>query len=78
MLFAPAVSHQLLGLIQDHPDSAFFLFRESENITDNFLDGVSELKNVMLVPRYQEGWEDVYGRIRALGLPYSVYFPFYS
>ncbi len=76
MLFAPAVSHQLLGLIHDHPDSAFLLFCEPENMTGNFLDGVSELKNVMLVPRYQEEQGDIYGRIRALGLPYSVYFPY--
>jgi len=73
MLFAPAVSHRLLGLIHDHPDSAFFLFCEPEDITGNFLDSVSELKNMMLVPRYQEGQEDVYTRLRALGLPYSAY-----
>ncbi len=28
----------------------------------------------MLAPRYQEGWEDVYGKLRALGLPYSACF----
>ncbi len=76
MLFAPGVSRRLPELIQEHPDSAFFLFCEPEDITDDFLDNVAELKNVMLAPRYQEGWEDAYGRIRASGLPYSVYFPY--
>ncbi len=74
MLFAPGVSCRLPGLIQNHPDSAFFLFCEPEDVTDDFLDNVSELRNVMPVPRYQEGWEDVYGKIRVLGLPYSAYF----
>jgi len=76
MLFTPAVSHQALELIQKHPDSAFLLFCEPEDITDDFLDSVSELKNVMLVPRYQEGQEDIYSKIRTLGLPYSAYFPY--
>ncbi len=74
MLFAPGVSCRLPGLIRNHPDSAFFLFCEPEEVTDDFLDNVSELRNVMLAPRYQEGWEDVYGKIRALGLPYSACF----
>jgi len=72
MLFAPKIPHQLLGLIGDHPDSAFFLFCEPEDITNDFLDSVSELKHVMLVPHYQEGQEDVYARLRASGLPYST------
>ncbi len=74
MLLAPGVSCQLPGLIRNHPDSAFFLFCEPEDITDDFLDNASELRNVMLTPRYQEGWEEVYDKIRALGLPYSTCF----
>lgn len=73
MLFAPTVPYHLLGLIRNHPDSAFFLFCEPENVTDAFLDSVSVLKNVMLVQRYREEQEDIYARFRALGLLYSVY-----
>jgi len=76
MLFAPKIPRQLLQLIGNHTDSAFFLFCEPEDITDRFLDSVSELKHMMLAPRYQEGQEDVYGRLRALGLPYSVCCPY--
>jgi len=76
MLFAPRIPRQLLGLIGNHPDSAFFLFCEPEDITDGFLDSVSELKNGMPAPRYQEGQEDAYDRLRKSGIPYSVYFPY--
>jgi len=76
MLFAPKIPHQLLGLIYHHPDSAFFLFCEPEDITDGFLDSVSGLKNVMLAPRYQEGQEGIFDRLRALGLPYSACCPY--
>jgi len=72
MLFAPKIPSYLLGLIENHPDSAFFLFCEPEDITDDFLDSVSELKNVMLAPRYQEGQEGIFDKLRALGLPYSA------
>ncbi len=74
MLFAPGVSDQLPGLIQNHPDSAFFLFCEPEDVTDDFLDRISELRNVMPTPCYQEGREDVYDKLRASGLPYSACF----
>ncbi len=76
MLFAPTAPHQLPELIHNHPDSAFFLFCEPHDITDNFLDNALELKNVMLVPHYQEEQADIYGELRKLGLPYSVYFPY--
>jgi len=76
MLLAPTVSHQLPWLVAHHPDSAFFLFCEPGDVTDDFLESVAELKNVMLVLRYQEGQEDVYTRLRALGLFYSVYSPY--
>jgi len=72
MLFAPKIPRHLLGLIGNHPDSAFFLFCEPEDITDSFLDSVSEFKNVMLAPRYQEGQEGIFDSLRALGLPYSA------
>lgn len=76
MLFAPAVSCRMLELIADHPDSAFFLFCEPEDITDDFLDSVSELKNVMPAPRYQEGREDIFDKLRSRGLPYSACCPY--
>jgi len=72
MLFAPGIPGQLLGLIGKHPDSAFFLFCEPEDITDDFLDSVSELKNVMPAPHYQEGREDIFDKLRVRGLPYSA------
>jgi len=76
MLFAPGIPHQLPGLIYRHPDSAFFLFCEPEDLTDSLLDSVSELKNVMLAPRYREGQEGIFDALRALGLPYSACCPY--
>jgi len=76
MLFAPKIPRHLLGLVGNHPDSAFFLFCEPEDITDDFLDSVLDLKNVMLAPHYQEGQERIFDKLRALGLPYSACCPY--
>ncbi len=64
----------LLPLITQHPDSAFFLFCEAEDVTPAFLDSVAEINNLMIVVKFDENAEDAYSSLRKNGLPYSAYF----
>ncbi len=76
MLFSESHPQDLLPLIQEHPDSAFFLFCETQHMGTAFLDSVSDMKNLMLVIRYEETAEAFFSRIRDAGLLYSAYYPY--
>lgn len=76
MLFAPEAPENTLDLVRDHPDSAFFLFCAPGALSPRLVDGVSDLKNLMPVLRYQEEHAEEYPRLRALGIPYCVYCPY--
>lgn len=76
MLFAQSHPQALLPLIQEHPDSAFFLFCDPDDIDTAFLDSISDMNNLMLVVRYEETAEALYARIRDSGLLYSAYYPY--
>lgn len=76
MLFAPAEPEKVLELVRDHPDSAVFLFCGSEGLLPGLLDGISELKNLMPVLRYQEEQTEGCAQLRALGAPYCVWSPY--
>lgn len=77
MLFAMSSPQNLLPLIREHSDSAFFLFCEPEDISAAFLDSILDIKNLMLVVRYAETSEALFAKIRNNGLLYSAYY-FYA
>lgn len=76
MLFAGSRPQDLLGLVQGHPESAFFLFCTPDVIDAAFLDSVSDANNLMLAVRYEEGAEALYDEIRDHELLYSAYYPY--
>lgn len=73
MLFPAALSGAPFELARRHPDSAFFLFCEPEQVSPAVLDGLSDLKNVLPVLRCREDRRETYARLRAQGIPYAVY-----
>lgn len=76
MLFAPSAPEATLDLIRNHPDSAFFFFYEPQAQSASLIDGFSELKNLMPLLRYREEYAEGYARLRTLGIPYCVYYPY--
>jgi len=76
MLCAQSRPQDLLPLIQEHPDSAFFLFCDPDDIDTAFLDSISDMNNLMLVVRYEETAEALYTQIRDSGLLCSAYYAY--
>lgn len=76
MLFAKSHPQDLLPLIHEHPDSAFFLFCDPADIDHAFLDSISDMDNLMLVVRYEETAGEIYTQIRDNGLLYSSYYAY--
>lgn len=76
MLFSQSHPQNLLPLIHEHPDSAFFLFCDPNDIDNTFLDNISDVDNLMLVVRYEETAEALYAQIRDNGLLYSTYYTY--
>lgn len=75
-LFAQSHPQDLLPLIREHSDSAFFLFCDPHDIDTAFLDSISDMNNLMLVIRYEETAEALYAQIRKNGLLYSAYYTY--
>ena len=63
----------LLPLVEEHPDSAFFLFCRPEDVTETFLDAVERTYHLMPVVRMGAGAETACALLRNRGIPYSVY-----
>lgn len=76
MLSVPSLPHEVLPLIQDHPDSAFALFCTPQEITMSFLETASDINNLMLVIQYEDDIADVCNQLREMGLLYSIYYPY--
>lgn len=66
----------LLPLIEHHPDSAFFLFCRSEDITVPVLDEIAPIKHLMPVVRWDDKADEACITLRNARLPYSVYCPY--
>lgn len=78
MLFTQANSLKILPLVQEHPDSAFFLFCDPKFITPIFLEKVSQIKHLMLILRYNDDADEACAMLRDAGLPYSVFYSYSS
>lgn len=73
ILFPQSHPQDMLPLILGHPDSAFFLFCDPNDMDNVFLDSISDVNNLMLVIRYEETAEALYAQIHDSGLLYSAY-----
>ena len=76
MLFAVKQPEKLLSLVKMHTDSAFCLFCNQEDLSDEFLDEAANLYNVMIVVRYEKKAADICKVLRKRGLLYSVWYPY--
>jgi hypothetical protein len=76
MLFCMKQPQKSLLLAKNHPDSAFFLFCEPEDLTSDFLDDAADLFNLMLVVRYDESTSGMCDNLRELGVLYSVWYQY--
>lgn len=65
-----------LPLVQSHPNSAFILFCHPKNLGEEFLDQASELSNLMLVIRAEEGAAGLCRRLRGGQMLYSLCFDY--
>ncbi len=66
----------LLPLVTRHPDSAFFLLCEPEDVTPVFLDAIAEVNNLMITVKFDESADGVYSSLRKNGLLYSIWIPY--
>ena len=78
MFFTAPYTQDLLRLVTENPDNCFFVFCDPEDVTEDFVEAVSETNNLMIVVRYEEEAEDACLRLREQGLLYSVYYPYSS
>lgn len=79
MIFAQQQPETVLSLAAAHPDSAFVLFCEPEDVTSAFLDHASEIQNLMITVRYDvETSDGICSSLRDMGLLYSVWYQYDS
>ena len=76
MLLSHSDPLALFPLMERHPDSAFFLFCRSEDLTAAVLDEMSSHRHLMPVVRWDDSVGDACGLLRSARLPYSVYCPY--
>lgn len=76
MLFVRENPQVMLSLAQAHPDSAFILFCEPEDLTPPVLSEIKKTKNLMLTIRYQEDTVNLCADLREAGLLYSVWYQY--
>lgn len=75
-LFADRHPACALSLVAEHPDSAFIVYCRHNEVTEQFLDEVCELDNLMLAVRYEESAEDFCQILRDRGILYSIYYAY--
>lgn len=76
MMFVSGAAPESLALAEAHPDSAFLLFCEQEDLTTGFLEQVKEMNHIMLVVRYEEAASEVCAQMRDMQLLYSVWYEY--
>ena len=76
MLFPTCCAQSALPLAKAHPDSAFCLFCEGNDLTDAFLDEVEDLYHTMLVVRYDEETASRITVLQDRELLYSVWYSY--
>lgn len=76
MVFTSGAASESLALAEEHPDSAFVLFCEQEDLTTGFLEQAKELFHIMLAVCYEETAADIFAQMRDMGLLYSVWYEY--
>lgn len=76
MLFSHTNPLELLPLIKEHPDSAFFLFCQPKDISAAFLEEIASINHLMPVIHWEETSGAVCTKLRKAELPYSIYYSY--
>ena len=76
MLFCGKQPKAVLPLVEEHPDSAFFLFCEPEDMNADFLDEAVGSYHLMPVVRYDKDAADVCDALRQREMLYSIWYPY--
>lgn len=74
MLFMGKYERDVFLLIKEYPDSAFFVFCREEAVTEEFLDDIRLLDNVMIMLQYEEAAGRACRRLREEGQLYGCYY----
>lgn len=73
MLFARGQMPECVSLMDAHPDDAFILFCEPDDVSLAFIDSASMVDHLMLAVRYEENRADLFDELRSRKLLYSAY-----
>ncbi|MCD8335863.1 MAG: hypothetical protein LUD18_01035 [Lachnospiraceae bacterium] len=73
MLFAHGRMPECMALMDAHPDDAFILFCEPEDVSLAMIDSASMVAQLMLAVQYTEGCGSVFDGLRDRKLLYSAY-----
>lgn len=76
MLFALDQPEKTFSMVKNHPDSAFCIFCDVKDMPLTFLEKVTQLKNLMIIVRYNENAADICAELRAKKLFYSVWYQY--
>ena len=71
--FSEGTPENLLPVIAAHPNSAFILFCEQDDITEAFLDNITSQNNLMLMVHFGDRMEELCAELQKRKLLYSVY-----
>jgi len=74
MLFIEHYEKHIFHILKEHPESDFFVFCTPETVTEEFLDDLRLLNNVMVVVQYGETTAMICRRLRQEGVLYSCYY----
>ncbi|MCD8353944.1 MAG: hypothetical protein LUC47_06495 [Clostridiales bacterium] len=66
----------LLPLVESQPDCAFVLFSDGGQMGSSFLNRATELKNLMLMVKYNDRAEECCRQMRQRQMLYGIYFPY--
>lgn len=66
----------MVPIIKQHEGSDFFLLCETDNVTDEFIQSVEMLNNIMVVLQWNESSEKICTKLREYQIMYGIYFTY--
>lgn len=76
LLFARDIPYRALKYAKSFSECAFILFLTNEQITDDYIEKLKEMKNVMISVRADDGFLDTCQKLREAHILYSVHYPY--
>lgn len=76
LLFAKEIPYRALEYAKSFSECAFILFLTNEQITDDYIEKLKEMKNVMISVRADDGFLDTCQKLREAHILYSVHYPY--